>query len=158
MTITYALMEKLEKIEKETGRAKILTKARATKLLTDQYGSVVGVEYEINGKTETAQGPVVISTGGFAADYGQDSLLAQYHPEWLHLPTTNGDHCTGDGIKIATSIGALTKDIDYVQIHPTGLVHPDDPDAQVKWLAAEALRGESLFLLSSPSLPHFFIF
>jgi FAD binding domain len=28
-----------------------------------------------------------------------------------------------------------------VQVHPTGLVEPSDPDAKVKWLAAEALRG-----------------
>ena len=41
----------------------------------------------------------------------------------------------------------MTKDIDYVQIHPTGLVHPDDPDARVKWLAAEALRGAGGILL-----------
>ena len=27
------------------------------------------------------------------------------------------------------------------QVHPTGLVKPDDPDAKVKFLAAEALRG-----------------
>jgi len=147
MTITYALMEKLEEIEKTSGRARIITKARATRLLTDVNGGVIGCEYEVDGKTVTAHGPVVISTGGFAADFGKDSILGQVHPEWLHLPTTNGDHCTGDGIKIATSIGALTKDIDYVQIHPTGLVHPDDPDARVKWLAAEALRGAGGILL-----------
>ena len=28
-----------------------------------------------------------------------------------------------------------------MQVHPTGLVEPSDPDAKVKWLAAEALRG-----------------
>lgn len=27
------------------------------------------------------------------------------------------------------------------QVHPTGLVHPDEPEAKVKFLAAEALRG-----------------
>jgi aspartate oxidase len=32
-------------------------------------------------------------------------------------------------------------DLNYVQVHPTGLVHPDDPNAKVKFLAAEALRG-----------------
>merc|ERR1712064_187498 len=30
---------------------------------------------------------------------------------------------------------------EWVQVHPTGLVKPDDPDAKVKFLAAEALRG-----------------
>ena len=27
------------------------------------------------------------------------------------------------------------------QVHPTGLVEPNDPDAKIKFLAAEALRG-----------------
>merc|ERR1719323_2277116 len=64
-----------------------------------------------------------------------------YRPDLLHLPTTNGEHCTGDGIKMGESIGAKTIDLEWVQVHPTGLVKPDDPDAKVKFLAAEALRG-----------------
>ena len=38
-------------------------------------------------------------------------------------------------------VGARTIDLEWVQIHPTGLVKPDDQDAKVKFLAAEALRG-----------------
>merc|ERR1719262_2088537 len=38
-------------------------------------------------------------------------------------------------------IGARSIDLEWVQVHPTGLVKPDDPDAKVKFLAAEALRG-----------------
>jgi len=37
--------------------------------------------------------------------------------------------------------------MEYVQVHPTGLVHPDEPDAKVKFLAAEALRGVGGLLL-----------
>ena len=40
------------------------------------------------------------SAGGFGADFTQNSLLAKYRPDLLHLPTTNGEHCTGDGIKM----------------------------------------------------------
>lgn len=39
------------------------------------------------------------------------------------------------------AIGGQAIDLHHVQVHPTGLVHPDDPDAKVKFLAAEALRG-----------------
>merc|ERR1719215_2427998 len=39
------------------------------------------------------------------------------------------------------AIGAKTIDLECVQVHPTGLVKPDDPDAKIKFLAAEALRG-----------------
>jgi succinate dehydrogenase/fumarate reductase flavoprotein subunit len=36
-----------------------------------------------------------------------------------------------------------------VQVHPTGLVHPGEPDAKVKFLAAEALRGVGGILLDA---------
>jgi len=39
------------------------------------------------------------------------------------------------------AIGAKTIDLEWIQVHPTGLVKPDEPDAKVKFLAAEALRG-----------------
>merc|ERR1711920_752197 len=43
--------------------------------------------------------------------------------------------------KMGEAIGAKTVDLEWVQVHPTGLVKPDDPDAKIKFLAAEALRG-----------------
>ena len=86
-------------------------------------------------------GPMIFASGGYGADFGSDSLLAKYRPDLLHLPTTNGEHCTGDAIKMGEAIGAKTIDLEWVQVHPTGLVKPDDPDAKVKLLAAEALRG-----------------
>lgn len=42
-------------------------------------------------------------------------------------------------------IGAKTIHMDKVQVHPTGLVDPNEPNAKVKFLAAEALRGVGLF-------------
>merc|ERR1712166_1527227 len=39
------------------------------------------------------------------------------------------------------AIGASSLDLEWVQVHPTGLVKPDEPDAKIKFLAAEALRG-----------------
>merc|ERR1712193_443894 len=86
-------------------------------------------------------GCVILCSGGFGADFSNDSLLAKYRPDLLHLPTTNGEHCTGDGIKMGEAIGAKIIDLEWVQVHPTGLVKPDDPDAKIKFLAAEALRG-----------------
>jgi len=150
MTITYALLEKLEDIEKMTKGvdAKILTKAKATKLITEN-GNVIGVEYERDGKTHQEFGIVVIATGGFAADFTENSLLQKFRPDLGHLPTTNGSHCTGDGIKMSQDVGADVVDMEWVQVHPTGLVHPDDPKAKVKFLAAEALRGVGGILLDA---------
>lgn len=135
-------MERLEDLAvSQPERVKILKKARVSKLIKDGSGSVVGVEYQRNGKTETAYGPVVLATGGYAADFSKDSLLKKHRPEYYNLPTTNGDHCTGDGHKLAMLIGASAIDLEKVQVHPTGLVDPNEPDAKVKFLAAEALRG-----------------
>lgn len=44
-------------------------------------------------------------------------------------------------MKMGSAVGANLVDMNQVQVHPTGLVHPKDPDAKVKFLAAEALRG-----------------
>merc|ERR1712226_840396 len=103
--------------------------------------AVIGCKYKKAGTVYKEYGPVVFASGGYGADFGNDSLLAKYRPDLLHLPTTNGEHCTGDAIKIGEAIGAKTVDLEWVQEHPTGLVKPDDPDAKVKFLAAEALRG-----------------
>merc|ERR1719510_558764 len=141
MTITYALIQMVEKVAERTDKARIITKARATKLLTNKDGACVGCVYEKGGLNFQEHGPVIIATGGFGADFTQDSLLAQHRPDLMHLPTTNGEHCTGDGIKMATGIGGKTIDLEWVQVHPTGLVKPDDEAAKIKFLAAEALRG-----------------
>merc|ERR1712078_526561 len=140
MTITYALMQAFEKAAEKSDRAKIINKARVFRLITNG-GSVVGCEWEKAGVCTKDFGPVILCSGGFGADFGNDSLLAKYRPDLLHLPTTNGEHCTGDAIKMGESVGAASVDLEWVQIHPTGLVKPDDPDAKVKFLAAEALRG-----------------
>eukprot|EP00439_Symbiodinium_sp_Y106_P015699 s285_g2.t1 len=118
MTISYALIQMLEKAE-------------VYKLLVNA-GTVVGCEYKKAGKTVKEFGPMVLASGGFGADFGADSLLATYRPDLLHLPTTNGEHCTGDAIKMGEAIGAATIDLEWVQVHPTGLVKPDDPDAKVR--------------------------
>merc|ERR1712232_775699 len=140
MTITYALMQAFEKIAETSERARIINKARVYNLLTSNDG-VVGCEYEKGGVQTKEYGPVILCRGGFGADFGPDSLLATHRPDLLHLPTTNGEHCTGDAIKMGEKVGAETIDLEWVQVHPTGLVKPDDPDAKVKFLAAEALRG-----------------
>ena len=50
---------------------------------------------------------------------------------------------------MSMAIGAKGIDLDKVQVHPTGLVDPTDPDAKVKFLAAEALRGVGGLLLDN---------
>eukprot|EP00397_Hematodinium_sp_SG-2012_P020477 GEMP01021099.1.p2 GENE.GEMP01021099.1~~GEMP01021099.1.p2 ORF type:complete len:520 (+),score=136.57 GEMP01021099.1:24-1562(+) len=140
MTITYALMQRFEKLVEQSDRAKLLNKARVTKLLTNGK-AVIGCEYEKAGVAYKEFGPVILASGGFGADFGSDSLLAKYRPDLLHLPTTNGEHCTGDGIKMGIAVKSKIIDLEWVQVHPTGLVKPGSPDDKILFLAAEALRG-----------------
>ncbi|GAB1194422.1 FAD binding domain-containing protein [Aspergillus pseudonomiae] len=149
MAITYALMQRLEELtEKEPERVQIVKKARVTSV-NKTGNTVTGVTYEYDGETHTADGIVILATGGYAADFGDGSLLKQHRPDTFGLSSTNGTHATGDGQKMLMEIGANGIDMDKVQVHPTGLVDPKDPTAKFKFLAAEALRGEGGLLLNS---------
>jgi succinate dehydrogenase/fumarate reductase flavoprotein subunit len=73
MVITYAQMERLEDLAvSQPDRVTILKKARVTRLLKDG-DAVIGVAYEKDGKTQEAHGPVILATGGYAADFTEDS-------------------------------------------------------------------------------------
>lgn len=149
MAITYALMQRLEELaETEPERVEIIKKARVTGL-NKTGNTVTGVTYEFNGETHSLDGPVVLATGGYAADFSDTSLLKKHRPDTFGLATTNGSHATGDGQKMVMAIGGNGIDMDKVQVHPTGLVDPKDPGSKWKFLAAEALRGEGGILLNA---------
>ena len=97
--------------------------------------------YEKVGTSFNEFGTVIFASGRFGVDFAQNSLLTTYRRDLLHLSTTNEGHCTGDAIKISEIIGAKTIDLEWVQVHPTGLEQPDNPDAKIKFLAAEVLCG-----------------
>ena len=50
-------MQKVEKISEMTDKARIITKARATKLLQGSAGEVTGLVYEKGGEEFTEIGP-----------------------------------------------------------------------------------------------------
>ncbi|KAJ7749799.1 Flavocytochrome c, partial [Mycena maculata] len=148
--ITSTLMKKLTAAAAAGAGVEIVKSARVVKLL-EEDGTVVGVEYESGGENTTARGTVILATGGYAADFSPTGLLAQHRPDLLALSTTNGDHATGDGARLASALAhpAGLCDLDQVQVHPTGFVHPSDPGAKTKFLAAEALRGVGGLLLDA---------
>ena len=92
-------------------------------------------------------GPFFFASSGFGADFTQILLLTTYRPDLLHFPTTNGEHCTGDVIKMDEAIGTKTIDLEWVQVHPTGLVKPYNATAKIKFLVSEALRGVGYLLV-----------
>jgi len=153
MTITYALLEKFEEIcAAQPDKARLINKARVTKLLTStRDGPVEGVEYvNKDGKVMREYGPVIVASGGFGADFDpKNGLIKKYRPDLHHLPTTNGEFTTGDGIKMAESIGADTVDLEWIQVHPTGLLNMSEPNSKTLFLGAEALRGVGGIILDS---------
>jgi len=137
MAITYALMQRFEELaEKEPERMQLIKKAKVNKII-NEGNSITGVEYEFGGETCRVDGPVILATGGYAADFGETSLLKKWRPDTFDLASTNGQHATGDGHKMLMSIGANGIDMDKVQVHPTGLIDPKDPGSKWKFLAAE---------------------
>jgi L-aspartate oxidase len=95
-------------------------------------GRCVGVVAERPGGALTpvlARG-TVIATGGLAA---------------LWERTTNPRGAIGAGLTLAADAGAELADLEFMQFHPTALVH-DDP-ALDGFLITEAVRGEGALLL-----------
>ena len=74
-------------------------------------------------------GAVILATGGS----GQ-----------LYASTTNPAEATADGLALAARAGAILRDLEFVQFHPTALAAPGvDPMP----LVTEALRGEGSILV-----------
>jgi flavocytochrome c len=146
--IIYGIQKAVRAYEK-TGEIKILVDTRVSRLLATD-GSTTGVEYVgADGQLTEIHAPnVVLATGGFAADRSTGSFLEHYRPELLQMATTAGNFSTGDGIALATALGANTVDMDKVQIHPTGWIDPVDPENTSKTLAAELMRGVGGILLN----------
>ena len=85
---------------------------------------------------------VVIATGGFGANA---EMVEKYKPELKGFSTTNAEGAQGQGIEMATAVGAATVDMDQIQIHPT--VHiEEDGNAH---LITEGLRGDGAILVNA---------
>jgi len=77
----------------------LITKVQENELILKKL-TCVGCRYLKEGSESPAKSPVIICTCVFCVDYTQNSLLTQHRPDLLHLPTTNGMHCTGVAIKL----------------------------------------------------------
>lgn len=98
--------------------------------LAIEVGRCVGVVAQDSGgqpRTITADA-VLLATGGGGA---------------LYTHTTNPPTAAADGLGLALRAGAVVRDLEFVQFHPTALADGDGP----AFLVSEALRGEGALLL-----------
>ena len=118
-----------------------LLNTTATEILTDANGAAVGVKATgASGETVTVNAKaVVLATGGFGANL---DMVVEYKPELKGFMTTNAAGAQGQGIEMATAIGAGTVDMDQIQIHPT-------VEANTAALITEGLRGDGAILVNA---------
>ena len=62
----------------------------------------------------------------------------------IYRNSTNAVGATGDGIAAAARAGAVLKDMEFIQFHPTAFTHPNEEGRF--FLISEALRGEGAIL------------
>ncbi|MFM2063242.1 MAG: hypothetical protein RLZZ507_2912 [Cyanobacteriota bacterium] len=92
-----------------------------------ETGRCQGISLFYQGKvTHVRAGAVVLATGGGGQVFAQ---------------TTNPAVSTGDGVAIAWRAGAILRDLEFVQFHPTALTKPG------RFLISEAVRGEGAHLV-----------
>lgn len=118
----------LEHIRKHS-RIQILAHTRVTDLVAEE-GECYGV-LATNGQEDMvcSARAVVLATGGC----GQ---VFRY--------TTNDPMITGDGLAMAYRAGAVLRDMEFIQFHPTALAVEQNP----MFLISEAVRGEGGILIN----------
>jgi len=131
-----SVLEVLIHVVRNAPSIQIMENRRVTDLALDANGAVAGVfcaPWGSNGGDEPVLVPgraVVLATGGVGG---------------LYAHTTNPLSARGAGLALAARAGAVLRDLEFVQFHPTAIAADRDPMP----LATEALRGEGAVLVNS---------
>lgn len=130
----------LEKNVNDRENVTLLLDTTADKILMDGDQAVgihatgkTGNSITVNAKS------VVLTTGGFGANL---EMVEKYKPELKGFMTTNAPGAQGQGIEMATEVGAATVDMDQIQIHPT-------VQFDTAALITEGLRGDGAILVNA---------
>ncbi len=106
-----------------------------------QDGAACGVEAtgKTGEKVTVNAKAVILATGGFGANL---PMVSEYNPALDGFMTTNAAGAQGQGIAMATAVGAATVDMNQIQIHPT-------VEANTASLITEGLRGDGAILVNA---------
>ncbi|PVG82470.1 L-aspartate oxidase [Nocardioides gansuensis] len=115
----------------------VIQHALAVDLLLAADGGVAGLTLHVIGEGEVDGVGAVLCRAVVLASGGLGQVFSQ---------TTNPSVSTGDGMALAIRAGAVLRDLEFVQFHPTVMyVGPDSRGQQP--LISEAVRGEGAFLV-----------
>ncbi|HEY0902927.1 MAG TPA: L-aspartate oxidase [Marmoricola sp.] len=115
----------------------VIQHALAVDLLLDEAGGVCGLTLHVMGEGQrdgvgaVRCRAVVLASGGLGQVFSQ---------------TTNPAVSTGDGMALALRAGAVLRDLEFVQFHPTVMYLGPGSTGQQP-LISEAVRGEGAFLV-----------
>ena len=115
----------------------VIQHALAVDLLLDAEGGVAGVTLHVMGEGQRDGVGAVHCRAVVVASGGLGQVFSQ---------TTNPSVATGDGMAIALRAGAVLRDLEFVQFHPTVMYLGPDSRGQQP-LISEAVRGEGAFLV-----------
>jgi L-aspartate oxidase len=118
----------------------ILDHATALDLVTDDAGNVAGISVLAN---EAPKLPLPVGSEAEVI-FARAVVIAAGGLGQAFSTTSNPAGATGDGIAIAARAGAVLRDLEFVQFHPTVLWHEDG--AGRRPLITEALRGAGAVL------------
>jgi len=120
----------------------VLEHATALDLCTDDRG-VTGLRVHVDGSQRGAGGGPRTGVGTVSA---RTIVLASGGLGQLFVATTNPPESTADGMAMALRAGAVLRDLEFVQFHPTVLWLGDGARGQQP-LVSEAVRGEGAVLV-----------
>jgi L-aspartate oxidase len=127
-----------------TGRAVVTTLTE--QVLTRKNIHIVSQAFVLNlwlNSDQVCQGVSVIYQGQVHWIRARAVILATGGGGQVFAQTTNPAVSTGDGVAIAHRSGAILRDLEFMQFHPTALTQPGAP----RFLISEAVRGEGAHLV-----------
>lgn len=93
-------------------------------------------------KDNICEGVVTFDNSKYEQIISDVTIFASGGIGQLYKYTTNPQCATGDGFSICYRAGAVLRDMEFVQFHPTALAI-DDPEHHNRFLISEAVRGEA---------------
>ncbi|MFI6483900.1 L-aspartate oxidase [Nonomuraea sp. NPDC050663] len=119
-------------------QVRVIEHALVLDLLKDGEGRAAGVTLHVMGEG---------ARDGVGAVHARAVVLATGGMGQIYASTTNPVVSTGDGVALALRAGAVVRDLEFVQFHPTVLWLGEDSTGQQP-LISEAVRGEGAYLIN----------